>query len=97
MVSWGVIGFYLVLLVFPSFGSNLDYGSALTKSLLYFEAQRSGKLPHDQRVQWRANSALSDGKSQQVCSFLLVQSIFFPSIYQIFFSKKIFNFCKPKA
>ncbi|KAF8028672.1 hypothetical protein BT93_E1350 [Corymbia citriodora subsp. variegata] len=38
-----------------------DYGTALTKSLLYFEAQRSGKLPPNQRVQWRGDSALKDG------------------------------------
>ncbi|XP_072960100.1 endoglucanase 13-like [Typha angustifolia] len=41
--------------------AKLDYGVALTKSLLYFEAQRSGKLPPSQRVQWRADSALKDG------------------------------------
>ncbi|KAJ4846725.1 hypothetical protein Tsubulata_048060, partial [Turnera subulata] len=38
-----------------------DYGTALSKSLLYFEAQRSGKLPPNQRVQWRGDSALKDG------------------------------------
>ncbi|KAL2926152.1 Endoglucanase 11 [Bienertia sinuspersici] len=30
-------------------------------SLLYFEAQRSGHLPHTQRVGWRHHSALLDG------------------------------------
>ncbi|ERN05295.1 hypothetical protein AMTR_s00007p00146230 [Amborella trichopoda] len=40
-----------------------DYGEALDKSLLYFEAQRSGKLPTSQRVLWRGDSALSDGHS----------------------------------
>ncbi|GFP97991.1 endoglucanase 12 [Phtheirospermum japonicum] len=43
--------------------ASIDYGDALTKSLLYFEAQRSGKLPKNQRVQWRGDSALGDGKS----------------------------------
>ncbi|KAH0454180.1 hypothetical protein IEQ34_016104 [Dendrobium chrysotoxum] len=38
-----------------------DYMQALTKSLVYFEAQRSGKLPEDQRVRWRGDSALKDG------------------------------------
>ncbi|KAL3739070.1 hypothetical protein ACJRO7_020464 [Eucalyptus globulus] len=38
-----------------------DYGTALTKSLLYFKAQRSGKLPPNQRVQWRGDSGLQDG------------------------------------
>ncbi|KAJ6775775.1 ENDO-14-BETA-GLUCANASE [Salix koriyanagi] len=38
-----------------------DYGAALTKSLLYYEAQRSGKLPPHQRVLWRGDSGLVDG------------------------------------
>ncbi|KAL0447764.1 UNVERIFIED_CONTAM: Endoglucanase 6 [Sesamum latifolium] len=39
-----------------------DYGEALSKSILFFEAQRSGYLPTTQRVQWRGNSGLADGK-----------------------------------
>ncbi|XP_047331629.1 endoglucanase 13-like [Impatiens glandulifera] len=39
-----------------------NYSMALTKSLLYYEAQRSGKLPRGQRVKWRSDSALSDGR-----------------------------------
>ncbi|KAK3229229.1 hypothetical protein Dsin_001110 [Dipteronia sinensis] len=45
---------------------SVDYGTALTKSILYFEAQRSGKLPLSQRVQWRADSALRDGSDVHV-------------------------------
>lgn len=45
---------------------SVDYGAALTKSLLYYEAQRSGKLPPDQRVQWRADSGLKDGSDAGV-------------------------------
>ncbi|KAG0610602.1 hypothetical protein M758_7G078000 [Ceratodon purpureus] len=44
----------------------MDYASALEKSLLYFEAQRSGKLPSDQRVSWRGDSALNDGQEQGI-------------------------------
>ncbi|KAL0688178.1 hypothetical protein Bca4012_087855 [Brassica carinata] len=44
----------------------LDYGDALNKSNLFFEGQRSGKLPVNQRVTWRADSALSDGKPDNV-------------------------------
>lgn len=51
--------------------SKYDYGEALTKSLLYFEAQRSGKLPSDQRVQWRGDSALNDGKTAGVIITLI--------------------------
>ncbi|XP_048574614.1 endoglucanase 14-like [Triticum urartu] len=43
-----------------------DYATALTKSLLYFEAQRSGRLPPTQRVQWRGDSALKDGADHGV-------------------------------
>nr|CAD54730.1 beta-1,4-endoglucanase [Mastotermes darwiniensis] len=37
-----------------------DYNDVLTKSLLFYEAQRSGKLPSDQKVTWRKDSALND-------------------------------------
>ncbi|EPS70202.1 hypothetical protein M569_04556, partial [Genlisea aurea] len=43
-----------------------DYGEALSKSLLYFEAQRSGHLPYHQRVTWRHHSALDDGLQEGV-------------------------------
>ncbi|KAL3834603.1 hypothetical protein ACJIZ3_009339 [Penstemon smallii] len=38
-----------------------DYGDALSKSILFFEGQRSGKLPSTQRLTWRKDSALRDG------------------------------------
>ncbi|KAH9678335.1 Endoglucanase 23 [Citrus sinensis] len=38
-----------------------DYGDALAKSILFFEGQRSGKLPPNQRMTWRKDSALEDG------------------------------------
>ncbi|KAK1419152.1 hypothetical protein QVD17_28311 [Tagetes erecta] len=43
-----------------------DYGVALSKSILFFEAQRSGYLPGNQRVKWRGDSGLFDGKSNGV-------------------------------
>ncbi|XVF31799.1 hypothetical protein REPUB_Repub17cG0023600 [Reevesia pubescens] len=43
-----------------------DYADALTKSLLYFESQRSGRLPYNQRVTWRDHSGLTDGLEQGV-------------------------------
>ncbi|CAI9088385.1 OLC1v1022694C1 [Oldenlandia corymbosa var. corymbosa] len=42
------------------------YKEALHKSLLYFEAQRSGHLPYNQRVTWRHHSGLTDGLEQGV-------------------------------
>ncbi|GAB2233582.1 hypothetical protein Droror1_Dr00002808 [Drosera rotundifolia] len=47
-------------------GGGFDYGDALGKSLLFFEAQRSGKLPAVQNVKWRGDSALHDGFLQGV-------------------------------
>ncbi|KAL8556203.1 hypothetical protein ACS0TY_003843 [Phlomoides rotata] len=38
-----------------------DYGDALSKSILFFEGQRSGYLPADQRMEWRGHSGLGDG------------------------------------
>lgn len=45
---------------------SFDYAAALDKTLLFFEAQRSGKLPSNQRVKWRGNSGLGDGYPQGV-------------------------------
>ncbi|XP_077288531.1 endoglucanase E-4-like isoform X2 [Arctopsyche grandis] len=40
--------------------SKYDYEEALRMSLLFYEAQRSGKLPEDNRIPWRGDSALED-------------------------------------
>jgi endoglucanase len=40
---------------------DYNYAEALQKSLYFYEAQRSGKLPAQNRVAWRADSALQDG------------------------------------
>ncbi|MBA0706276.1 hypothetical protein Golax_018398 [Gossypium laxum] len=47
-----------------------DYHDALRKSILFFEGQRSGKLPPDQRVKWRRDSALRDGSTAGVPTLL---------------------------
>ncbi|KAK4403496.1 Endoglucanase 8 [Sesamum angolense] len=41
-----------------------DYGDALSKTILFFEGQRSGKLPSTQRLTWRKDSALRDGADE---------------------------------
>ncbi|KAL8144246.1 hypothetical protein V2J09_017278 [Rumex salicifolius] len=57
----------IIITILPSsYSRNYDYGEALSKSLLYFETQRSGHLPHHQRVTWRHHSALLDGLHQSV-------------------------------
>lgn len=47
-------------------GHGFDYKDALTKSLIFLEAQRSGKLPPNHRPAWRGDSALDDGKTVNV-------------------------------
>jgi hypothetical protein len=43
-----------------------DYRDALAKSLVFFEAQRSGKLPPAHRLPWRGDSGLNDGAPDHV-------------------------------
>ncbi|MEO0540289.1 MAG: glycoside hydrolase family 9 protein [Cyanobacteria bacterium P01_A01_bin.105] len=40
---------------------SFAYGEALQKSFLFYEAQRSGDLPENNRITWRGDSALTDG------------------------------------
>lgn len=39
-----------------------NYGEALQKSVWFYDAQRSGDLGADNRVSWRGDSALTDGR-----------------------------------
>ncbi|CAI9775761.1 unnamed protein product [Fraxinus pennsylvanica] len=48
------------------FTASDDYKDALSKGILFFEGQRSGKLPENQRANWRGDSALSDGELENV-------------------------------
>lgn len=45
----------------PFTGAKFPYAEALKKSLLFYEAQRSGALPANNRIPWRGDSALQDG------------------------------------
>lgn len=47
--------------LFSAVNGNFNYKEALTKSIIFFEAQRSGKLTNS-RLSWRGDSALDDGK-----------------------------------
>ncbi|KAK8568606.1 hypothetical protein V6N13_106509 [Hibiscus sabdariffa] len=47
-------------------GQDFNYREALSKSLIFLEAQRSGKLPPTNRLKWRGDSALEDGKEANV-------------------------------
>ncbi|CAN6481776.1 unnamed protein product [Victoria cruziana] len=50
----------------PIIVAGFDYADALGKTFLFFEAQRSGKLPVNRRVKWRGDSGLQDGFQQGV-------------------------------
>ena len=41
-------------------GTKYDLNEVLEKSILFYEAQRSGKLPPINRIPWRGDSALND-------------------------------------
>ncbi|XP_010906933.3 endoglucanase 17 isoform X2 [Elaeis guineensis] len=59
----------LITLLATSFrptAAGHDYSDALRKSILFFEGQRSGKLPPDQRLSWRRDSAFHDGAAAGV-------------------------------
>ena len=43
-------------------GEKYNYGHVMGLSLLFYEAQRSGKLPSNNRIPWRGDSAMDDGK-----------------------------------
>ena len=44
-----------------SVSAQYDYNLALKKSILFYEAQRSGKLPTNNRIDWRGDTFLNDG------------------------------------
>jgi Glycosyl hydrolase family 9 len=58
----------ILIILFPVYTQSFsfNYSDALAKSFLYFEAQRSGHLPYNQRVRWRGHSGLTDGLQQGV-------------------------------
>lgn len=59
-----VVALITTLLV-PQFtvnaAGNYNYGEALQKSIMFYDFQRSGKLPADKRDDWRGDSGLTDG------------------------------------
>ena len=41
-------------------GTKYNYDDVIKKSIMFYEAQRSGKLPDDNEILWRGDSALND-------------------------------------
>jgi len=44
----------------PDHPPKYDYGAVVAEALLFYEAERSGKLPANNRIPWRGDSALVD-------------------------------------
>jgi hypothetical protein len=44
----------------PDHPPKYDYGAVVAEALLFYEAERSGKLPANNRIPWRGDSALGD-------------------------------------
>lgn len=63
MLFTGSLFIFNLFIVFVSCGyvtARHQYGRVLHLSLLFYEAQRSGHLPSDNRIDWRGDSALLD-------------------------------------
>jgi endoglucanase len=71
--------FHLALFHRDSVEGHPNYNDALAKSVLFFQGQRSGKLPPDQKMTWRSHSGLSDGSAANVKMQTLFTEIFVTS------------------
>ncbi|KAI3758760.1 hypothetical protein L6452_06332 [Arctium lappa] len=59
--------FFLALLLWGNAAqASQNYKDALAKSILFFQGQRSGRLPTSQKLSWRSISGLSDGSLAHV-------------------------------
>ncbi|MFN8076160.1 MAG: glycoside hydrolase family 9 protein [Kineosporiaceae bacterium] len=50
----------------PAQAATYNYTEALQKSIMFYEAQQSGRLPSWNRVQWRGDATVNDGKAAGV-------------------------------
>ncbi|KAI8767229.1 endoglucanase E-4 [Biomphalaria glabrata] len=60
MATFGLAVILMTTILLHSSESAKNYGVALAKSILFYDAQRSGKLPANNPVHWRGDSALHD-------------------------------------
>ncbi len=58
-----ILKIFISVFCFSSVASaqTFNYAEAMQKALFFYEAQRSGALPADNEIIWRADSALHDG------------------------------------
>lgn len=50
----------LALILLAGVAKSYDYNTVLRLSLMFYEAQRSGHLPENNRIPWRNDSATTD-------------------------------------
>jgi hypothetical protein len=48
------------LLIISALSTKYDYAEVMRLSILFYEAQRSGNLPADNRIPYRGDSAVDD-------------------------------------
>src|SRR5215213_7612657 len=46
----------------PAATGGFNYAEALQKAIFFYDEQRSGRLPAGNRVSWRGDSAVNDGR-----------------------------------
>jgi endoglucanase len=56
-----IVTLFVMACLHVTYAQNFNYAEALQKSMFFYECQRSGQLPADNRVTWRANSGMKDG------------------------------------
>ena len=57
-----IVAIVIVITSSPATSQNTEnYGEALQKSILFYEAQQAGDLPEWNRIPWRDDSTLNDG------------------------------------
>ena len=76
MIRSMLLGLYGIISIVCVNGTFINYKDALTKSLIFLEAQRSGKLPPNNRVPWRGDSALDDGKLVNVSLGYITNNVY---------------------
>lgn len=70
----------LLGLVTLSLAGDYNYGQVVEKSLLFYEAQRTGRLPTSNRISWRGDSFYTDrGTSNEDLSGGYFDGNFFPN------------------
>lgn len=72
-------------LVTLSLAGDYNYGQVVEKSLLFYEAQRTGQLPTNNRIPWRGNSFVTDrGTSNEDLSGGYFDGNLFPIFSNLF-------------